>query len=142
MPDRLGPLVLVSAGVGITPMLSMLHSVVAKAENERPPVWFVHATRNGGTHAFRAEVGALVAKADNVKRRIFYSAPRPNDTAGVDYDIQGRVTPDDLLELGAGADASYLLCGPARFLAEISAGLEARGVEADRIDFETFGPAG
>ncbi|WP_342595120.1 pyridoxamine 5'-phosphate oxidase family protein [Salinicola lusitanus] len=142
LPSRRGPLVLISAGVGITPMLAMLHAVVAEAENEGPPVWFVHATRNGGTHAFQAEVGALLAKAGNVTRRIFYSAPRPNDTAGVDYDTEGRLTPDDLLKLGAGADASYLLCGPARFLAEISAGLEARGVAADRIDFETFGPAG
>lgn len=142
LPSRQGPLVLVSAGVGITPMLAMLHAVVAEAEYEQRPVWFVHATRHGGTHAFQAEVGALISQSRNVTRRVFYSAPRPSDTAGVDYDIQGRVTADQLLALGAGPEASYLLCGPARFLAEISAGLEDRGIDADRIDFETFGPAG
>ncbi|WP_223162151.1 pyridoxamine 5'-phosphate oxidase family protein [Salinicola halophyticus] len=142
LPSRRGPLVLVSAGVGITPMLAMLHAVVAEAENDQRPVWFVHATRHGATHAFRAEVEALMAQSDSVTRRVFYSAPRPSDTAGVDYDIEGRVTADSLLELGAGPEASYLLCGPARFLAEISAGLEDSGVDADRIDFETFGPAG
>ncbi|MGM8850967.1 FAD-binding oxidoreductase [Salinicola halophyticus] len=142
LPSRQGPRVLVSAGVGITPMLAMLHAVVAEAEHGQRPVWFVHATRHGGTHAFRAEVEALMAQSDSVTRRVFYSAPRPSDTAGVDYDIEGRVTADSLLELGAGPEASYLLCGPARFLAEISAGLEDSGVDADRIDFETFGPAG
>ncbi|KAA0020946.1 ferredoxin [Salinicola corii] len=142
LPSRQGPLVLVSAGVGITPMVAMLHAIVAEAESEQRPVWFVHATRHGGTHAFRAEVGALMSQSRNVRRHILYSAPRPNDTAGVDYDIEGRITADYLLELGAGPEASYLLCGPARFLAEISAGLEDRGVDADRIDFETFGPAG
>jgi len=142
LPPRQGPLVLVSAGVGITPMLAMLYAVVAAAENEGRPIWFVHATRNGATHAFQAEINALVAKSDNVMRHTFYSAPRPSDTAGVDYDIEGRVTADSLLALGAGPDACYLLCGPARFLAEISAGLEERGVHPDQIDFETFGPAG
>ncbi|MGM8931766.1 FAD-binding oxidoreductase [Salinicola halophyticus] len=142
LPLGHGPLVLVSAGVGITPMLAMLHAVVAEAENGQRPVWFVHATRNGATHAFQAEVEALMAQSDSVTRRVFYSAPRPSDTAGVDYDIEGRITTDSLLELGAGPEASYLLCGPARFLAEISAGLEDLGVNPDRIDFETFGPAG
>ncbi|MEC8917027.1 MAG: pyridoxamine 5'-phosphate oxidase family protein [Pseudomonadota bacterium] len=142
LPHGHGPLVLVSAGVGITPMLAMLHAVVAEAENERRPVWFVHATRHGGTHAFRAEVEALMARSDSVTRRVFYSEPRPSDTAGVDYDIEGRVTAGQLLALGAGPEANYLLCGPARFIAEISAGLEDAGVAAERIGFETFGPTG
>lgn len=137
-----GPLVLVSAGVGITPMLAMLHAVVAEAENERRPVWFVHATRHGGTHTFRAEVEALMAQSDSVTRRIFYSAPHTSDRLGIDYDVNGRITAVDLLGLGAGPEASYLLCGPARFLAELSAGLEAGGIAPDRIDFEMFGPTG
>ncbi|WP_208605385.1 pyridoxamine 5'-phosphate oxidase family protein [Salinicola socius] len=142
VPPRHGPLVLVSAGVGITPMLAMLHAVVAEADNERRPVWFVHGTRNGGVHAFRAEVEALLAQSGSVARRIFYSAPRSSDRPAIDYDVKGRITADDLLGLGAGREASYLLCGPARFLAELSAGLEDRGVDAERIGFETFGPAG
>ncbi|MDN3557500.1 FAD-binding oxidoreductase [Halomonas maura] len=140
LPRRRCPLVLVSAGVGITPVLSMLHAVVA--ENAGRPVWFVHGTRDGGTHAFRAEVEALVAGSDGVVRRTFYSAPRASDTAGVDYDTKGRITAGDLLALEAGPEACYLLCGPAGFLADLSAGLEAGGVSPGRIDFETFGPRG
>ncbi|WP_136067891.1 FAD-binding oxidoreductase [Modicisalibacter radicis] len=139
-PRGEGPLVLVSAGVGITPMLSMLHAIVA--EGGRRPVWFVHGARDGGSHAFKAEVDALVAESAGVTRRIFYSAPGPDDAAGVDYDARGRITAGDLLALEAGPEARYLLCGPARFLAELGHGLEEGGVPPDRIDFETFGPAG
>ncbi|WP_110657170.1 pyridoxamine 5'-phosphate oxidase family protein [Salinicola halimionae] len=140
MPRRRCPLVLVSAGVGVTPLLSMLHAVATV--NDGLPVWFVHGARDGESHAFKAEVDALVAKSDNVGRRIFFSAPGPGDTQGIDYDAKGRITAKALLELEAGSEACYLLCGPARFLAEISAGLEDRGVDANRIEFETFGPAG
>lgn len=140
IPPQRCPLVLVSAGVGITPMLSMLYAIVA--ENVSRPVWFVHGARDGESHAFKTEVDELVAKSDSVTRYTFYSVPRPSDTIGIDYDVRGRITAEDLLALEAGPDAHYLLCGPARFLAEISAGLEAGGIPADRIDFEMFGPVG
>ncbi|MDW5377217.1 pyridoxamine 5'-phosphate oxidase family protein [Halomonas sp. HP20-15] len=140
MPLQRGPLVLVSAGVGITPMLAMLHAAVAESASR--PVWFVHGTRSGEAHAFKAEVDELIAQSHGVVRRTFYSAPQANDTAGVDYDAKGWITAGDLLALGAGLEAYYLLCGPTRFLAELSAGLEAGGVSPDRIVFETFGPTG
>ncbi|KFF48554.1 ferredoxin [Gammaproteobacteria bacterium MFB021] len=144
LPAGQGPLVLISAGVGITPMLAMLHAAVAEGARD---VWFVHATRNGDAHAFRAEVEAAIrasarSAARRVERRVFYSAPRADDTLGQDYDAEGRLTAADLLALKAGKDAHYLLCGPVGFLADLSAGLEAHGVAADRIAFETFGPAG
>lgn len=140
VPAGRSPLVLISAGVGITPMLSMLHSLVA--ETAERPVWFVHGARNGKVHAFRGEVDALAARSKSVTRLVFYSAPGADDTMGADYDVQGRITAADVLGLEAGPDASYLLCGPARFLGDISAGLEAGGVSPDRIGFEMFGPAG
>lgn len=139
-PRGEGPLVLVSAGVGITPMLSMLHAVVA--EGGCRPVWFVHGARDGGSHAFKTEVDGLIAQSHSVVRHTFYSAPQSNDTAGVDYDAEGRITAGDLLALEAGPEARYLLCGPARFLAELGHGLEAGGVHPDRVGFETFGPTG
>jgi ferredoxin-NADP reductase len=73
-------------------------------------------------------------------RRVFYSAPREEDLAGVHFDATGRVTAEDLLALEAGADAYYMRCGPARFLGEIRAGLEFGGVPPGQIHFETFGP--
>ena len=131
------PLVLVSAGVGLTPMLSMLH---ANALQRDRPVWFVHGARNGADHALRGEVDRLVADNPNLHRRTYYSRPEPGDILARDYDGEGRVTVDRLLELNAGLKAQYLLCGPAAFFADVRTGLEARGVPADHIHFETFGP--
>jgi ferredoxin-NADP reductase/predicted pyridoxine 5'-phosphate oxidase superfamily flavin-nucleotide-binding protein len=138
VPSSHCPLVLVSAGVGVTPMLSLLHAAVSDRSDR--PVWFVHGARDGRSHALRAEVDALVMKSANIVRRVFYSAPREEDLAGVHFDATGRVTAEDLLALEAGADAYYMLCGPARFLGEIRAGLEFGGVPPGQIHFETFGP--
>lgn len=134
------PLVLVSAGVGITPLLSMLHAVLSEATPR--PIWFVHGTRNGTEHAFRQEVEALMVHYPNAKSLIFYSQPNDEDVAAIDYDREGRITAKDLYELNAGSDAHYMLCGPSRFLTDIKFGLEASGVVADNIHFETFGPTG
>ncbi|WP_171136681.1 pyridoxamine 5'-phosphate oxidase family protein [Ruegeria sp. HKCCC1038] len=130
------PLVLVSAGVGLTPMLSMLY---ASAGDTRP-VWYVHGTRNKQSHALRDEVDALEAQHDNVLRQVHYSRPGPDDVLGSDYDVEGRVTAEGLIGLNTGPDAHYMLCGPAAFLADIRNGLEALGVAPEHIHFETFGP--
>lgn len=148
LPPGRGPLVLVSAGVGITPMLSMLHAALAESEaGAARPIWFVHGARNGSAHAFRDEVEGAIRAASRavgieIVHRVFYSAPRASDSKGKDYDVEGRVTAADLLALEAGSEARYLLCGPAGFLAGLSTGLEAGGISPDRIAFETFGPAG
>ena len=134
------PLVLVSAGVGLTPMLSILHT--AASEGRERPVWYVHGARNGAQHALKAEVDALVGAHANFSAHIRYSRPRDDDQLGVDYNAAGRISAQTLLELNAGPDANYLLCGPAQFLADIKSGLEAAGVPAGNIHFETFGPTG
>lgn len=133
------PLVLVSAGVGLTPMLSALY---AAADQTSRPVWYVHGARSGRDHALRNEVARLVAGNENLRQRIFYSRPEADDVEGRDYDMRGRVSAAELLALGAGPEARYMLCGPAPFLADIRNGLEAAGVPANQIHFETFGPAG
>jgi uncharacterized protein len=140
MPGGGGPLVLASAGVGITPMLSMLHAVATRQPGR--PVWFVHGARDGQSHAFRTEVDGLVATHSGLLRRIFYSAPKMTDVQGTDFDARGRITAKELLALQSGATADYMLCGPARFLAETRAGLERAGVPQNRIHVETFGPTG
>ena len=129
------PLVLVSAGVGVTPVLSMLHDVAARPRTQ--PVWFVHGARDGAHHALGAEVTALVARLAYVSTRVLNSRPRRQDDQAT-----GRVTAQTLLALEAGADAHYMLCGPAQFLADIRSGLVAAGVPDPHIHFETFGPAG
>lgn len=139
MPRDAAPLVLVSAGVGLTPMVSMLHAASAQGRS----VWFVHGARNGREHALRAEVERLVAQDPRALRRLyFYSQPDRQDRIGRDFDRAGRITAADLLDLDADGDAHYLLCGPPRFMADIRNGLEAAGVPAGRIHVETFGPSG
>lgn len=133
------PLVLVSAGVGLTPMLSMLH---ASAHKQNRPVWYVHGTRNGRDHALREEVDRLVAANDHLRKNVYYSQPDDADLPGRDYDGKGRVTAERLLALDAGPEARYMLCGPTAFLSDVRNGLEAAGVPADHIHFETFGPTG
>lgn len=134
-----GSLVLVSAGVGLTPMLSALWANVGRQNRD---VWYVHSTRNSATHAFRDEVNGLVQANPKLRKLVSYTQPEATDRPGLDYDRQGRINAEDLLALGAGPEAHYLLCGPTTFQASIQRGLEASGVPANQIHQETFGPEG
>ncbi|MEJ6396140.1 pyridoxamine 5'-phosphate oxidase family protein [Gymnodinialimonas sp. 2305UL16-5] len=136
MPCHRCPLVLVSAGVGQTPMIALLH---ATATQDRA-VWYVHGAANGRQHALRGEVDRMVSAQAHLQQRVFYSDPDDEDVIGRDYDVAGRMTATDLLKLGAGPNARYMLCGPAVFLSDIRDGLETQGVPADHIHVETFGP--
>ncbi len=140
IPDDRSPLVLVSAGVGLTPMVSMLHAALSNETSRL--VWYVHGARNGAHHALKSEVDALAAKHPGVRTQVHYTRPRPNDQIGVDFQVEGRVTAEQLVQLNAGADAQYMLCGPVPFLTDLKVGLEAAGVASERIHFETFGPSG
>ncbi|WP_282128984.1 pyridoxamine 5'-phosphate oxidase family protein [Roseobacter litoralis] len=140
IPCSTCPLVLVSAGVGLTPMVSMLHAVVRQS-TERP-VWFVHGARGGQDYAMSQEIADLVGRRTHARQITFYSRPEPEDTLGEQFDVAGRIDAKTLLTLGAGSGAHYMLCGPAQFLASIRSGLEAAGVQPDMIHFETFGPTG
>ncbi|WP_170561394.1 FAD-binding oxidoreductase [Ruegeria atlantica] len=137
LPDDDKPLVLVSAGVGQTPMLAMLHEALA-GENDRP-LWYVHGARNGRTHAFGREVSQLIAANPSFSRQIFLSAPGSTDHLGQTFDVEGRITAADLLALKAGTDALYMICGPLDFMTGLKNGLEAAGVPNDQIKYETFG---
>ncbi len=139
IPSKTAPLVLVSAGVGLTPMVSALH---ASARQNGRNVWYIHGARNSRDHALRAEVHGIVSGNENLHSRTFYSRPNDADMLDRKYDVEGRITAKDLVALGAGPDAHYMLCGPAVFLADIRNGLEAEGVPAGCIHFESFGPSG
>jgi len=131
---------LVSAGVGLTPMVSMLN-VLASEDSERP-VWFVHGARDGDHHPLAGEVSGLATKRNNIVVHVAYSRPRTKDKAGTDYDSEGRVDGALLTNLIDDINAHYFLCGPTRFMADIQTDLERRGVPAGNIHTETFGPAG
>jgi hypothetical protein len=134
------PVALISAGVGLTPMLSMLHHLT-RAGADRP-IWWVHGVRDRAHHAFAAEIAELAANNANVRTRVAYSRPGPGDEVGVHYDVQGRVTAAVISDFVESPDAHYHICGPTRFMADVQDGLEARGIAAERIHTESFGAMG
>ncbi len=134
---RTRPVVLISAGIGATPVLAMLHSLVA--ESSRREVWWIHGARNGREHPFRAETQQLIAGLPNGQSHIRYSQPDQRDVPRRDYDAAGRIDAKALLDLGVPLDAEYRLCGPPAFVAELRAGLDGAGVDPARIDSESFG---
>jgi ferredoxin-NADP reductase/MOSC domain-containing protein YiiM/ferredoxin len=132
------PVVLVSAGVGATPMLAMLHELAAHASPRE--IWWLHGARNRAEHSFRDEVRDLLGSLPHAHRLICYSAPRPADLPGRDFDHAGRLTGAVLDQAGVPAGADFYLCGPAQFGSDLSAHLVSRGVTPDRIKAEAFGP--
>ena len=132
------PVVLLSAGIGATPMLAMLQAL-AEAHSRRE-VWWVHGARSGREHAFADEVDGLLGSLSHAHRIVAYSRPTADDAAGKRFDMTGRLTIETIQSAGVPADADYYLCGPEGFMRTLSAGLTARGVPPEQITTETFGP--
>lgn len=130
------PVVLVSAGVGITPMVSMLHDL---AGNGEVATWFVHGARDEDHFALREEVERVAHGAKHVRFHAAYSRADVGDSSVGTYS-RGRVDADLLEELVPGLDADFWMCGPVTFLSSLHEGLIERGVPAERIHYETFGP--
>jgi ferredoxin-NADP reductase/MOSC domain-containing protein YiiM/ferredoxin len=133
------PVLLVSAGIGATPVLAMLHALVQEHSDRQ--IWWLQSARNGREHPFAAEARALLAALPNTRRCVYYSRPGPEDLAAGGSDGTGRLTGAVLAELGPPLDAQAYLCGPAPFMDELSAGLSSLGIEASHVHTEPFGPA-
>ena len=133
------PVVLVSGGVGLTPMVSMLETIAATTPAR--PTWFVHGALNGRVHAMRDHARSLAAGRDTIRLKTFYAEPEAQDRLGDHYDAQGLITADWLVAHTPHAAATYYLCGPKPFLASLVQGLQRHGVPHDRVRFEFFGPA-
>lgn len=131
------PVVLMSGGVGITPMASMLATLMA--EKSVRAITFVHACRNASVHAFREWLRAAVDGHPNVRRAVFYETVGANDRAGVDYDFEGRLDIGSVEEAVLTPNADYYLCGPVAFMREQRDALVARGIDTQRIHTEIFG---
>jgi ferredoxin-NADP reductase/MOSC domain-containing protein YiiM len=131
--------VLVSAGVGATPVLAMLQAL-AKSRSERE-VWWLHSARNGLEHPFAAEARDLLGALPNAHSCVHYTHPGAGDFEGNRFDATGRLTGSVLAELELPLDGQAYICGPGPFMDEISAGLASLGVDAARIHTEPFGPA-
>ncbi|KAG9775002.1 Flavohemoprotein [Exophiala dermatitidis] len=135
--EATGPVVLISGGVGITPMLSMLGTLVDHAPNRK--VVFIHAARNSKVHAMRDYLSRIIKDNPQVSRAIFYEEVNDSDKKGEDYDYEGRIDMQQLKDKVLLPDANYYLCGPIPFMKTQQKALEELGVPSERIHSEVFG---
>ena len=133
------PVLLISAGVGATPVLAMLHALAAGASGR--DVWWLHGARNRAEEPFAEESRSLLATLPRGHRYVCYSRPAPGEVPGRDYQTAGRLTTSVLAGLGLPPDADAYICGPAAFMAEMSAALIDLGVDPSRVRTEIFGAA-
>jgi ferredoxin-NADP reductase/MOSC domain-containing protein YiiM len=132
------PVVLISAGIGATPVLAMLHALAAEASTR--PVWWIYGARNGDEHPFAEETHELMQRLPYGRSYVQYSQPRREDEPGVHFDAPGHLEVALLGHLGIGLDADFYLCGPTAFLQDFTAGLASWGVARDHVATEIFGP--
>ena len=134
----LDPLVLLSAGVGATPVLAMLHALTTEARPRE--VWWLFGARNRDEHPFAQEARRLLQILPNSRSYILYSRPGQEDQPGRDFDAAGHFNVTVLKELGVPREADFYLCGPATFLQDLTSGLAAWGASRERVHTEIFGP--
>lgn len=137
--DTKDPIVLVSGGVGLTPMVSMLETV-AEARPDLP-TWYVHGALNGSVHAMGPHVRQLATKSQNIDVTVFYANPEEGDGAAAHHDEKGLISAEWLQRNTPSDRATYFLCGPKPFLRALASGLKNAGVPAERIRYEFFGPS-
>jgi ferredoxin-NADP reductase/MOSC domain-containing protein YiiM len=131
------PVLLISAGVGATPVLAMLHALAAAGSGRE--IWWLYGARSRAEEPFAAESRSLLAGLPGARRHVCYSHPDPGDVQGRDYDERGRLSAAVLTALGLPRDADAYLCGPAGFMADTSAALAGLGIT--RVHSEIFGAA-
>jgi ferredoxin-NADP reductase len=131
-----GPVVLLSGGIGATPVLAMLHALAASASPRE--IWWLHVARTRSLHSFASEARELVKALGHARGRVWYSRPEPGDREGVDYDATGRLGIEAIEQLGVPREADFYLCGPPTFLSDLKAGLAGWGVAPGRIHSEIF----
>jgi ferredoxin-NADP reductase len=133
------PIVLLSAGVGVTPILAMLHSLAASGSDSTREVWWCYGARNGREHPFAAEARALLNSLPHSHGFVAYSKPDDADQQGQDYDASGHLNLSLLQRLQVPKEADFYLCGPGAFLSDFTAELKSWGVPDSSIHSETFG---
>jgi ferredoxin-NADP reductase/MOSC domain-containing protein YiiM len=131
------PVLLLSAGVGVTPVLAMLHALAA--ENSTREVWWLHGARNAAEHAFARESHDLLAALPHAHCHVTYSKPEREDRRDVDYQSAGRISVDLLDSLGVPRTADAYLCGPPAFMDGLVPAMVAFGLDPARIHTELFG---
>jgi len=130
------PVVLLSAGIGATPVLAMLHSLAAERSTKQ--ILWLHAARDREHHPFAAEVRRLMLALTHGRRYVCYSRPGSHDHLGEDFDATGHLSRSVFDDAGVSPDADVYLCGPNRFMADMKNALSMLGVAPERIHVEIF----
>ncbi|MEV5039120.1 NO-inducible flavohemoprotein [Bacillus sp. AFS026049] len=132
------PVVLISGGIGITPLLSMLNTIIEKQPQRQ--VTFIHATRNSQTHAFKDHLQQIVNEHQHIKSFVVYGAPTEADRTSGHFDKEGYVGLDYLQSIVPSKEANFYFCGPIPFMEAINEALNKWSVSKDRIHYEVFSP--
>jgi ferredoxin-NADP reductase/MOSC domain-containing protein YiiM len=130
------PVVLLSAGIGVTPVLAMLHALAADGSTRQ--ILWLHAARDRQHHPFAAEARRLIGALTHGRSYIGYSQPDPHDKLGEDFDAAGHLSRSVLDKASIPPDADVYLCGPARFMTDMKEALATLGTALERIHVELF----
>lgn len=128
------PLILLSGGIGITPLLSMLYEAI----NTEREIIFVQAVQNSSVQTFKDDINNMQKFYRNLKSIVFYSKPLEKDVLGEDYNYKGHIDKEWIKE-NLPLDGDFYFCGPVPFMDIISSSLEEFGVLEENINFEYFG---
>jgi nitric oxide dioxygenase len=131
--------VFISGGVGVTPVLSMLHAALSRGEDR--DILFIHGALDGDTHAFGEEVRALAAKYPRLRVHVRYNHATDADLQSGRCQSWGLIDLALLKSLLDGPDAEFYFCGPKPMMAGVYAALKQWGVAPQRVHYEFFGPA-
>jgi ferredoxin-NADP reductase/phenylpropionate dioxygenase-like ring-hydroxylating dioxygenase large terminal subunit len=136
------PVVLVSGGVGLTPMIAIAEHIVEQSRltGIYRPVHFIHGAQNGRVQAFAGRIKELAAEHPVLSVHVCFSNPSPEDKIGVNFHSKGRVDITLLTALLPPGDHDFYLCGPSEFMNALYSGLTGTGVRPERIHYESFGP--
>jgi ferredoxin-NADP reductase len=134
-----GAVVLVGGGIGVTPVLSMLNSLIAQRVNRE--IWFFYCVRNRAEHAMKEHLETVARENANVHLRVCCTQPEPDYHPGAGYQHQGRLSIEVLKQNLPSSNFSFYICGPGPMMQSITEGLKTWGVPERNIHFETFGPS-
>ena len=131
------PVALVSAGVGITPTLSMLETIQAQHAGS---IHWLHAAENGSVHAFKDRITQLAMGNDNVSSHVWYREPSDTDTINEDFHFTGLIDIQQIKDTLDLENTHFYFCGPVPFMQHVAKQLTALGVASEAIHYECFGP--
>ncbi|MGI9088914.1 MAG: 2Fe-2S iron-sulfur cluster-binding protein, partial [Chthoniobacterales bacterium] len=138
-PAGTGGIVLIGGGIGVTPVLSMLNTLVA--QNSHREIWFFHGIRNRAEHIMKEHLEAIAREHPNVHLQVCASKPDPDYQLGRDYHHEGRICVSLFQKLLPSNNFDFYLCGPGPLMQDITEGLKEWGVPEKHVHYETFGPS-